>query len=238
MVTNDKPRYQQIKDFIYQNIRDRHYKPHDRIPTEHELSDKFQVSRMTANKAIRDLVKEGLLVRYPGQGTFVTDLKVESPLLEIKNIADEIRSRGHIYSSEVVKLEAVPATEQTALKLGVVEGETIFYSLIVHLENDLPLQVEERYVNSTAVPDYLEQDFTEITPNEYLTKHCPLSEAEHVVEAIMPEETTQQLLHIESAEPCLLVNRRTWSSGQLISVAKLIHPGSRYKLLSQAIMAE
>ncbi|MCX4025665.1 histidine utilization repressor [Endozoicomonas sp. SM1973] len=238
MVTNDKPRYQQIKDFIYQNIRDRHYKPHERIPTEHELSDKFQVSRMTANKAIRDLVKEGLLVRYPGQGTFVTDLKVESPLLEIKNIADEIRSRGHVHSSKVVKLEAVFATEQTALKLGVQEGETIFYSLIVHQENDQPLQVEERYVNATTVPDYLKQDFTATTPNEYLSKHCPLSEAEHVVEAIMPDETIQQLLHIESAEPCLLVNRRTWSTGQLISVAKLIHPGSRYKLRSQAILAE
>lgn len=238
MVTNEKPRYQQIKDFIYQNIRERHYKPHDRIPTEHELSDQFQVSRMTANKAIRDLVKEGLLVRYPGQGTFVTDLKVESPLLEIKNIADEIRSRSHLYNSEVIKLESVAATEQTALKLGVQVGDTIFYSLIVHQENKSPLQVEERYVNAAAVPDYLNQDFTQTTPNEYLTKHSPLSEAEHVVEAIMPDDTIQQLLQLGTMEPCLLVNRRTWSSGQLISVARLIHPGSRYKLRSQARVAE
>lgn len=65
-------------------------------PPEEQLARDFGVSRMTANKAIRDLVQKGYLTRQPGLGTFVTDRKAESSLVEVYNIADEVRFRGTI----------------------------------------------------------------------------------------------------------------------------------------------
>ncbi len=229
-----KPRYQQIKDYIISGIRRGDYPVHSQIPTEQALAAQFAVSRMTVNKAIRDLVHAGMLVRTVGQGTYVTDLKAESPLQDINNIADEIRRRGHEHHGEVRVLEQRQADERVAVQLGVRVGAPVFHSLILHYEDQLPLQLEERYVNPEWAPDYLVQDFSRTTPNEYLSRACPLTDIEHIVEAVLPTPAVCELLAIPRGEPCLLLHRRTWSDKHLISFALLTHPGSRYKLRSQS----
>jgi len=231
-----QPRFQVIKDYITQAIRKREYLPEGQIPTEHELAEKFQVSRMTANRAVKELVSEGLLIRHQGLGTFVAPLKVESPLLEIRNIADEIRERHNVYSNERYELKKVTADKKLADLLGISVGDSTFYSLMVHKENGRPVQMAERYVNASLVPEYLQQDFSHKTPSEYLSELFPLSEVEHVVEAVMPNPLEQKLLDIDSNTPCLLVNRRTWSRYKLISYARLVHPGNLYRLSSRSKM--
>jgi GntR family histidine utilization transcriptional repressor len=229
-----QPRFQVIKDAITQAIRERKYLPDDQISTEYELAEKFKVSRMTANRAVRELVGEGLLVRHQGLGTFVAPQQVESPLLEIRNIADEIRERHNVYSNERYKLEKIRSNKKLADLLGIASGDPVFYSLMVHKENGRPLQFAERYVNASLVPEYLQQDFSEMTPSEYLSELFPLSEVEHVVEAVLPSQQEQELLDISVDTPCLLVNRRTWSKNKLISYARLVHPGDHYRLGSRS----
>ncbi|EON93654.1 GntR family transcriptional regulator [Marinobacter lipolyticus SM19] len=229
---SNKPRYQQIKSYILDGIEQQKYTPGSRIPTEHQLAEQFGVSRMTVNKAIRDLVQEHLLVRYPGLGTFITDAKAESPLAEIRNIAEEVRQRGHDYSCHVMKLEETAANETVAMQMGMPIGTRVYHSVIVHLENNLPIQLEDRFVAAALVPGYIGQDFTQATPNEYLSKNCPISSIEHIVEAVLPDARVQKLLEIDSSTPCIQVGRRTWSDGRLISFACLTHPGPRYKLRS------
>ena len=229
---SNRPRYQQIKSFILEGIKQQKYLPGDKIPTEAELTRQFDVSRMTVNKAIRDLVQENMLVRYPGLGTFVSDAKAESPLAEIRNIAEEVRQRGHKYSCQVIELSECVASETISMQMGVPIGTKQYHSVIVHKENDLPIQLESRYIIASLVPGYIDQDYTKGTPNEYLTKVCPISSVEHIVEAVLPSTDAQELLNIDSSAPCIQVNRRTWSDGRLISFACLTHPGSRYKLRS------
>ncbi|MBV1790658.1 histidine utilization repressor [Marinobacterium sp. D7] len=229
---NNKPRYQQIKSYILEGIKQQKYTPGSRIPTEHQLAEQFGVSRMTVNKAIRDLVQENRLVRYPGLGTFIADAKAESPLADIRNIAEEVRQRGHHYSCRVIKLEATSANETVAMQMGMPIGTRVYHSVIVHMEEGLPIQLEDRFVAAGLVPGYIDQDFTLATPNEYLVKTCPISSIEHIVEAVLPGHQEQQLLEIDAATPCIQVGRRTWSDGRLISFACLTHPGPRYKLRS------
>ena len=231
-----QPRFQVIKDFICQAIGDRTYLPDAQIPTEYELAEKFAVSRMTANRAVRELVAEGMLVRHQGLGTFVVMSQVESPLLEIRNIADEIRGRHNIYSNERYRLEEIRADQDLADQLGIVAGDPVFHSLIVHKENGRPLQLAERYVNALIVPEYVKHDFSVVTPSEYLGELFPLSEVEHIVEAILPSSLEQDLLKVSLDTPCLLVNRRTWSKNKLISYARLVHPGDRYRLASRSMV--
>ncbi len=89
--------------------------------------------------------------------------------------------------------------------------------------------LEDRYVNSTLVPDYMQQDFTDITPNEFLMQAAPLSEVEHIIEALFPDTMTQRRLSLDKAEPCILLRRRTWSGTSVATTARLVHPGSRYR---------
>ena len=100
----------------------------------------------------------------------------------------------------------------------------------MHYENDVAVQLEDRYVNALVAPDYLQQDFTQLTPYAYLSRVAPLTEGEHVVEAILAEAEECRLLQIERNEPCLLIRRRTWSGQQAVSTARLLHPGSRHRL--------
>ena len=100
---NSSPRYIQIQDFILEKINSHVWLPGNKIPTELELTKQFSVSRMTVNKAIRDLVNQGLLERTPRLGTFVCHKKIESSLSDIRNIADEIRQRGKTYSNNCQK---------------------------------------------------------------------------------------------------------------------------------------
>nr|CBX70410.1 hypothetical protein YEW_FB21790 [Yersinia enterocolitica W22703] len=81
-------------------------------------------------------------------------------LLEVHNIADEITARGHRHSSKILQLEARPASSEEAIALGIQPGQQLFYSQIVHYENDIPIQVENRYVNPSTAPDYMKQDST------------------------------------------------------------------------------
>ncbi|NMF88856.1 histidine utilization repressor [Aromatoleum petrolei] len=226
------PRYRQIEEFLLEKIRSGTYPVNHQIPPEEQLARDFHVSRMTANKAIRDLVQGGYLVRQPGLGTFVTDRKAESSLHEVLNIAAEVRGRGNTYGNTVLSREAIEADDEVALRLGVRLGTRVFHTMIVHRENDVPIQLEERFVNPKWVPDYLKTDFSRHTPNEVLVAACPISDVEHVVEAILADPQTAAALDITTITPCLLMIRRTWSDEHLISYARLTHPGDRYKLRS------
>lgn len=224
------PRFEQIKNHIVEKIESGTWPVGTQIPTEAELCKSFSVSRMTVSKALRDLVSAGLLERTPRLGTFVCQKKAESPLMDIRNIADEIEERGQTYHNEIINLKAILSSEDVSMRLGLMLGSQVYMSEIVHYADNLPIQLEHRWVNPNFAPDYLEQDFSQVTPNEYLVEICPLGVIEHTVEAILPPLNIARLLEMGTQEPCLLLHRRTWSQNKLVSAALLYHPGSRYKL--------
>ncbi|MGF1806260.1 GntR family transcriptional regulator, partial [Aliivibrio sifiae] len=130
------PRYLQIKMYLNDKIQTRTWPVGFKIPTEVELANEFSVSRMTANKAIKELVSEGLLKRTPRLGTFVCHKKAESPLMEIRNIATEVRQRGHHYRCKIIKIGTILARDDIALHIGVRSDSNIYFTQIVHYEND------------------------------------------------------------------------------------------------------
>ena len=95
------PIYQRVKQAIIGQIRAGVWKPHQRIPSESELVNEIGVSRMTINRALRELTSEGFLIRMQGVGTFVAEAKAYTPMLEVHNIADEIAQRGHRHDSKI-----------------------------------------------------------------------------------------------------------------------------------------
>jgi GntR family histidine utilization transcriptional repressor len=112
----------------------------------------------------------------------------------------------------------------------VAPGERVFHSLIVHHENGVPLQCEDRFVNPQAAPHYLAQDFTRITPTHYLFEATALWRAQYTIEAARPTAQEARLLGIEGEAPCLVVVRRTFSRERPITIGRLVHPGTRYRL--------
>ncbi|MBY2933806.1 histidine utilization repressor [Rhizobium leguminosarum] len=231
LAENDStPLYAGVKQVILDRIQSGEWPPKYRVPSENELVVELGVSKMTANRALRELANEGELVRIQGVGSFVAERKGYSALFEVRNIAEEIAERGHVHEASVVVLAQEAASPEVADALELPIGAAVFHSLIVHSENGVPVQIEDRFVHPEAAPEYLDQDFSTLTPNAYLTASAPLSGSEHVVEAAMPQAWECKLLTIMKTEPCLTIRRRTWSAKQVVSTARLVYPGHRYRL--------
>jgi len=210
--------------------------PHYKIPSESALVAEFRVSRMTVNRALRELTMEGVVMRMQGVGSFVAEPKLTSTVLEVQNIADEILARGGVHSMQLIALASVSAPAAIAAALQIEAGSTVFHSIVVHYENGVPLQVEDRFVNPEVVPGYGAQDFSSMTPSRYLNMTVPWTLAEHQVEAILPAATEAEWLGISPADPCLQIRRRTFAGGRVVTFVRLIFGGARYRIESRQVL--
>ncbi|MEO6985056.1 MAG: histidine utilization repressor [Paralcaligenes sp.] len=224
-----QPAYQQIKNYVLEHIQNGTWKEGDLIPTELALCATFKVSRMTVNRALRELTTDQLLVRYKGSGTYVAQPKFQSTLIEIRSIAQDIRERGHHHASKVLQLDSVRANDLQARRFQIASGARLFHSVIVHYENDIAIQVEDRLVDAAVAPDYLEQDWQALTPNEYLMRVAPLPNGQYTIEVKLPTKDIAAQLDISMLQPCLVMDRITFSNHTFTSSACMWHPGNRYK---------
>lgn len=229
----DRPAYEQVKAWIRQHIASGEWKPGDGVPSEAALMDRFGVSRMTANRALRELAAEGLVTRVQGSGTRVAQLHRISSRLVIRDIHEEVAERGHVHGTRVVRVEEERASAEVALSLGLQQGDRVFHSVLIHMENGVPIQWEDRYVNPVAAPDYLKTDFEHESPTLHLLRNAPLTEASYAIEACLPTAEEARQLGIKRSDPCLCMMRRTVSGANVASVARLVYPGQRYSFAGQ-----
>lgn len=227
------PRYRRVKEFIVRHIEAGTWHAGDQVPSESALVKQLKVSRMTVNRALRELTHEGLLVRVQGTGTFVAEKRPIFNLVELRNIAEEIAERGQRHAARVEVLKAEKATAEIARELGLSPNTTVYHSVLVHMADGVPLQVEDRFVNPATAQGYLDADFTAVTPNEFLMRTAPATEVEHIVEAAMPDARIRKLLKMAAAEPCLRLRRRTWAGVQIVSAATLYYPGHAHRFATR-----
>lgn len=232
-MAKETPAYELVKSFVRSHISSGHWKPGDPVPSEAAFMEQFGISRMTVNRALRELATEGLVDRVQGSGTRVAQLHRISSRLTIRDIHEEVAERGHVHETRVLRVAAEKAPAALAQLLGLKPGAKVFHTVLVHLENGIPIQYEDRYVNPAAAPRYLETDFTQTSPTLHLLQHAPLTEAGYAIEACLPSTEEARSLGIRRAEPCLVMTRRTVSGSNVASVARLVYPGSRYSFAGQ-----
>jgi GntR family histidine utilization transcriptional repressor len=231
--------YERVKQHILTGIKKGEWAHGGRLPSEHELVERLGVSRMTIHRALRELSAEGLLSRIQGVGTFLLPPQTRTEAFKVQDIADEIAGRGHIHRSKVVTLEEIQAGPDLAEAFSMRPGSRLFHSVIVHHEDNLPVQLEDRYVSPSVAPDYLSQDFKKRSTGRYLLDLGHPGEIDHMVYAISPDKRTQRLLAIDANEPCILLVRSAWGADSTPhSKSRFTYPGSRYSLGSHYKVSE
>ena len=220
--------YARVKAYLKQGLAAGRWPPDAKMPSEAQLVAQFGVSRMTVGRALRELRAEGLVTRVQGLGTYAARLFRVSSTLTIRDLHEEITARGHHHHAEVhlCRREATPAV--LSAQIGLAAGAPVFHTLIVHFENGVALQCEDRFVNPACAPDYLKADFSRITPTHYLLEVAPHWQAQYSIAAGSPSAREAKLLDIRPHAPCLIIVRRTVNRGVPITLARLVHPGSRY----------
>ncbi|MGH8085846.1 MAG: histidine utilization repressor [Lysobacter sp.] len=226
-----KPQYLKLKHYILRHITNGDWPPLSRIPSENELVGKFDVSRMTVNRALRELTDAGVVTRVQGVGSFVAGPKAESAMFEVRSIRDEIQARGQSHTVQVLICEPVSARSTTARQFGLPAAHELFHSRLLHLADGKPLQLEDRFVNPVCAPDYLGIDFQKEIPHQYLMRTAPLQRTEHTIEAESANKRLARVLGVEPGDPLLTLSRRTWSRGRVASYVRLTHPAAKYRFV-------
>jgi GntR family histidine utilization transcriptional repressor len=227
------PAYEQVKRFITDHIQSGKWEAGQRVPSEIELVEQLGVSKMTVNRAMRELTVAGIIVRRQGVGSFVSKTKPQSALLEMRDIAEEIEARGNRHSAEMKVLETITLEKPDDEMVGMRAGLRVFHSLIVHRENGTPVQLEERWIDPAVFPNYTNIDFSKVTPYRYLRGSVEATEIEHIIHAVVPNPQARELLEVPEGEPCLLLFRRTWAGETLATSSQFLFPGSSYALGSR-----
>jgi GntR family histidine utilization transcriptional repressor len=225
--------YQRIKSYILGGINDGQWASGALLPSENQLAERFSLSRMTVNRAIKELESDGVVERIRGKGTFVAPPKPLTSVLKIQGIDQEIIARGGTYCCDVAVLREAKATAEVATQLEVKRGSRLFHSCIVHFENDTPIQFAQRWLSPWLAPEFLHQDFSIMTPHEYLMGIAPFTHGEHRIEACMPAARIRNRLSLSENEPALLIHRRTWVNERVATYVKLYHPGNRFQITTQ-----
>ncbi len=225
-----RPLYQQVIDRISALVRDGRWRTGEKIPSENELVLELGVSRMTVNRALQELKNAGMLTRVQGVGTFIAPPVRHGALVEIRDIAGEIRAEGAVHTARVVRARERSADARISVFMECARGTRVYHVRIVHSRNTIPVQLENRLVSLDLVPGFPDNDFTQVTPSEYLVGIIPAEEIEHTVRAVAPDAHAARLLTIERVEPCLQLVRRTWYRGRVVSRVTFLYPGNRYDL--------
>ncbi|PHR60728.1 MAG: histidine utilization repressor [Robiginitomaculum sp.] len=224
------PLYQVIKQYVLAHVEDGRWAIGDKIPSEHALVKRFNVSRMTANRALKELTSEGVLVRVSGAGTFVAPPRTRKEFLDLRDISVELAEQGHKHDMHILSHEICPADGHIASRFMVAEGTELAFVCIRHEKDGLPILLERRWVNASRVPDFMEANFSVESTYKYLMKRLPLEKVEHKVRAVLADKSLRQLMRLKHDDACLMLRRRTWSKGEIVSCADLIYVGTRYEL--------
>lgn len=225
------PLYLQLKRLIKAQIQDGRLAPGDRVPSERELSDQFGMSRMTARQALIELVREGLLYREQGRGTFVAVRKVSQGLLTVTSFTEDMHSRGIVPSSVILSLTteapSLPDRERLRLEL----GHQMVRVRRLRLGDGRPMALEEASLPQSLVEGIEEHDLSRGSLYEFLkSRQIELQGAHQTLEAILADEEQAMLLAVPQGAPLLLLERLSYDQFERpAEFVRAVYRGDRYR---------
>lgn len=225
--------FQAIKEDILSKIRKGYWAPGDNIPGEEMLAESYGCSRVTVNRALRELAEGGFVERRRKSGTRVSVNTSRNAKVQIPIVRKEIEGKGAIYRYELLSRNEVDAPTEICRRLNLASSSKVLHIKCLHLSDDVPYQFEDRWINLERVPAAREETFKTISPNEWLVKKEPFSEAEHSFSARLANKEIAGLLEIAEGDPLFVVERRTWQDDVSITTVRLTFPGSSYKMTTR-----
>lgn len=230
------PYYHQLYEILRQNIVQGEWQPDDLLPSEAELMERYEVSRITVRQAMDALVNEGLIYRQRGRGTFVAHPTVEQGLTRIISFTEDMRQRGFKPGTEVLSSGLEPASPEVATKLQIEPGEELVRLVRLRLADNEPMSIEESYLVQRYCPGVLQHDYAANPLREVLEKYygIRLVRARQTIRAIAAPRQLADTLAIPPNAPLLAIERVSYSSQNVpIEFLRLYHRGDRYVLYNE-----
>jgi GntR family transcriptional regulator len=232
------PLYFQLKEIIEKKIDSGEWKPGDKIPSENDLQASYDVSRNTAQKALNELVSEGLLERKQGKGTFVSKPKIDQSLTSFYSFSKVMSNKGMSPKDIILKLDVKKVNYKFAKELHIETGEEIVTLQRVRTANGEPIIFETSYIPSVLVPGLSVIDLENDSLYDLLEKKygITVSKAIETFEPVLTREEESMYLDIETGSPSLLLDRTAYDpSGRPVEFCRSIVRGDRCRFYTELL---
>ncbi len=206
MNTGMAPKYYSVKKKILEMIDQEEVGPDGMVPSERELMSMFEISRITAKKAIDDLVKEGYLYRIQGKGTFVKNDTLNQDLVSITSCTEDIIKMGMTPSKQLLAAEVIPADQALMRKLHLCNGDKVLMVKRVYFADSEPLNLTTTCLPCKLFPGIENYDFGvesiyNVLESKYDTR---ITKAKRTIEAVLAADEVSEIFKIDEGKPILL----------------------------------
>ncbi len=222
-----------IRRDIEKHILSGAWEPGHRIPFEHELMAEYGCARMTVSKVLAALAESGLIERRRRAGSFVRRPQNQSAVLDIPDIKAEVLGRSQRYGYALLTAERRMPTRTERSTFDLTISTSVLALRCLHLADETPYAVEDRLIVVDAVPEAARVDFSLQPPGTWLLQHVPWHVAEHLITAANPDLQRARLLAIGKTSACLVLTRRTWRSGTLLTAVRIWYAGTAQTLVAR-----
>lgn len=208
------PLYYQIRTIIEEQIDSGKWKPGMQVPSERELCEQFQVSRITVRQALSALVQQGQLRRQQGRGTFVASQRIEQRLHRLTGFTQDMRGRGQKPGARILQKEIVSAAYPVARALNLEIDSPVVLLKRLRLSDEEPVAVETAHLPDALCPGIVDDIVEDGSLYALLANNYEIipTRAEQQVEAVVCPVAEAKVLGVEKGAPMLHMYRVTYSS--------------------------
>jgi DNA-binding GntR family transcriptional regulator len=230
------PYYQQLYTILREEIVNGRWKPGEMMPSETELIDTFEVSRITVRQALEKLVDDGLIYRRRGKGTFVAIPGIEQGLSRIVSFTEDMRRRSLKPGTEVIAAEVIEAPAGIAEKLHIDPGEELARFERLRLADGEPMSVEVSHLILRYCPGILNHDYARRPLREELENSygIRLVRAQQVIHSVSTTSKLARQLSVSKGAPLFYIERVSFSQRDVpVEFLQLYYRGDRYALYNE-----
>jgi GntR family transcriptional regulator len=230
------PFYQQLYEILRGKIQRGEWQPGDLIPTESDLIDSYQVSRNTVRQVLDMLVKEGLIYRQRGRGSFVAHPTLEQSMTRIVSFTEDMLQRGFNPGTQVLSASLIPADEDVAEKLNITPGEQLACLRRLRLADGEPMSIEESYLVHRYCPSVLQHDYAGQPLRAILDKDygIRITSAKQIIQAMLAPADLADQLEIKPNTALLFIERVSYSQGITpVEFLRIYYRADRYSLFNE-----
>jgi GntR family transcriptional regulator len=232
------PLYQQLYDILRGELVRGQWKPGDILPAESELMQRFGVSRITVRQVLDMLVRDGLIYRQQGRGTFVAHPTIEQTQVRIVSFTEDMRQRGFRPGPEVLQAELLPAPADIAGRMAIETGAELAHIRRLRLADEEPMSIEDAYLVHSYFPGVLARDYTSQPLRRTLDEvyGIRLVRAKQVLRAVMATRELARLLSVRAGTALLFIERVSFSAqGVPVEFLRIHYRGDRYVLYNELV---
>ncbi len=231
LLDNFKPKYLQLVDIIHRDITSGRLQEGDKLMSENELKDKYNVSSTTVRKCIDILKNEGLITRMQGIGTFIKSKHVERSLKKVLSFTKNMEQVGLVPSTDVLEKSIIKASGKYLDKLALQPTDSILKLRRLRFGSGTPMMLEVRYINVKYCPGIYDEDLSGSLYEIYEERYgIMLLGAKQHLRLMFLNKEEAGLLHCGLSTPAYLVTGVTYSNDMVpMEYEESLYRGDEYE---------